>query len=76
MTEYIIDVDVDKARFSEDGTKIQLVPAVLKEIVRCRDCIYFDKYPNDEITVCYRFDNEEPEVAPDGFCAWGERRKS
>ena len=49
-------------------------PLSRPRVVRCRDCVYFDKYPNDEITVCYRFDNEEPEVAPDGFCAWGERR--
>jgi len=43
-------------------------------IVRCRDCVYFDKYENDEISVCYRFDNEQPIVEPDGFCAWGEKR--
>ena len=47
----------------------------LPEIVRCRDCVYFDKYENDEINVCYRFDNEQPIVEPDGFCAWGERRE-
>lgn len=46
-----------------------------EEIVRCRDCVYFDKYENDEISVCYRFDNEQPIVEPDGFCAWGERKE-
>ena len=46
-----------------------------EEIVRCRDCVYFDKYENDEISVCYRFDNEQPIVEPDGFCKWGERRE-
>ena len=47
-----------------------------EEIVRCRDCIYFDKYENDEISVCYRFDNEQPIVEPNGFCAWGEKKGS
>lgn len=45
-----------------------------EEIVRCKDCVYCDKYKNDEIRVCYRFDNEQPEVEPDGFCAWGDRK--
>ena len=44
-----------------------------EEIVRCRDCTYYDKYPNDEIYVCYRFNNEQPIVEPDGFCAWGRK---
>ena len=59
-------------------TPEQAIAATLgnHEIVRCRDCVYFDKYENDEISVCYRFDNEQPIVEPDGFCAWGERRES
>lgn len=44
-------------------------------IVRCRDCKYYDRYPNDYVCVCYRFDNEQPIVEPDGFCAWGERKE-
>ena len=63
MSEYIVTQDWIKG--DEVG----------EPIVRCRDCRYFDKYPHDEITVCYRFDNEEPIVEPDGFCAWGERRE-
>ena len=50
------------------------VALAMEEIVRCRDCIYFDKYENDEISVCYRFDNEQPIVEPDGFCAWARRK--
>ena len=46
-----------------------------EKIVRCKDCVYFDKYENDEITVCYRFDNEQPIVEPNGFCAWSERQE-
>ena len=67
MTEYIIAHCVDSVsgvRYDERR----------EEIVRCRDCVYFDKYENDEISVCYRFDNEQPIVEPDGFCKWGERR--
>ena len=68
MTEYIIDWDTGLVidTFSKNNLR--------EEIVRCRDCVYFDKYENDEISVCYRFDNEQPIVEPDGFCAWGERR--
>ena len=48
-------------------TPEQAIAATLgnHEIVRCRDCVYFDKYENDEISVCYRFDNEQPIVEPD-----------
>ena len=49
---------------------------VREEIVRCRDCVYIDTYENDTITVCYRFDNEQPIVESDGFCKWGERREN
>lgn len=48
-----------------------------EEIVRCRDCRYYD--PNDEPSEFY------PDrywcnllanyLHPDGFCAWGERRE-
>lgn len=77
MSEYIINIDIDKARFSEDGTKIQLVPSVLWEIVRCRDCEHYDPYCTDD-GVCFLPDGDGDfarwEVKPDGFCAWGERR--
>ena len=63
MSEYIVDMYSEAA-----GVKCE-------PVVRCRDCTYFDKYENDEISVCYRFDNEQPIVEPDGFCAWGERRE-
>ena len=67
MSEYICNTE-DKCGMCE-------AYRTAEPIVRCRDCRYFDKYPHDEITVCYRFDNEEPIVEPDGFCAWGERRE-
>lgn len=40
------------------------------EIVRCRDCEYYEDYTG----CCTRRDNIAPMAAtPDGFCAWGER---
>lgn len=72
MSEYIIDIDVDKARFNDDGTKIQLVPTVLREIVRCRDCVNF---ATDELgDFCTLLDFEDVKSMGDKFCAWGERR--
>ena len=73
MSEYIVKC---KELVGISGITMQLPEYIdtNQEIVRCRDCAYYDKYPNDEISVCYRFDNEQPIVEPDGFCAWGERR--
>lgn len=76
MSEYIVDFGDKSTAFV--GLAMAGVKAhgarIAESIVRCRDCAYFDKYENDEISVCYRFDNEQPIVEPDGFCAWGERR--
>ncbi len=45
-----------------------------EEIVRCRDCRYYDEI----IHACERFDSIKQDnvsyVFDDGFCAWGERR--
>lgn len=71
MSEYIVDYPQ-----YEHLSIHEFVLSFKEEIVRCRDCVYFDKYENDEISVCYRFDNEQPIVEPDGFCAWGERRQA
>ena len=60
--------------------------AIGEEIVRCRDCKYARvRHPLNPITGipagiedwrCDYFWNadELPEVEPDGFCAWGERK--
>lgn len=66
MSEYIYDTSIEATFLHEQKHE---------EIVRCRDCVYFDKYENDEINVCYGFDNEQPIVEPNGFCAWAERRQ-
>ena len=45
-----------------------------KEIVRCRDCVDFDRWDYTDgktRNVCARF--EFVDVTPDGFCSWGER---
>lgn len=77
MTEYIIDVDIDKARFSDDGTKIQLVPTVLREIVRCRNCKHYDRM-NDDEGMCMVPDDDGDYarwmVDDVGYCYLGERR--
>lgn len=43
-----------------------------EEIVRCRDCKYYD------YSLCNWFEcsycGEPNRVEPDGFCKWGERR--
>lgn len=76
MSEYVIYVDENDERWhyvEQRYTHFFGYPITTK-IVRCRDCVYFDKYENDEISVCHRFDNEQPIVEPDGFCAWAKGR--
>lgn len=77
MNEYIIDVgDADELHFEVFQKRAEFCFGypIREEVMRCRDCVYYDKYPNDDIYVCYRFDNEQPIVEPNGFCKWGERR--
>lgn len=59
-----------------------------KEIVRCRDCKhgwYRSNWQTDirfkprdywicKAEWCTGFEGDHPEVQPDGFCAWGERK--
>lgn len=70
MSEYIIDWDEKLVidTFSKNSLR--------EEIVRCRDCRFFNCLWVD-CYVCKR--NGEkfmPFVEPDGFCAWGERGKN
>ena len=79
MSEYIIEVEYDIL----NGTFTQKRH---EEIVRCRDCknarVLHPLNPitgipaGIEVWRCDYFWNadELPEVEPDGFCAWGERR--
>lgn len=47
---------------------------IREEFVRCKDCAFFRE--KDWRCTSYQWHNydESPEVEPDGFCAWGERR--
>ena len=47
----------------------------LPKIVRCRDCKYIDtwEFAEDKIRyICEHFDYID--IAPEGFCKWGERK--
>ena len=76
MSEYIVSVP-DKeaelfiARFGIDGTRIfghQLVG----EIVRCRDCKWFDRIASGG--VCVRYGYFSIYTTGDGFCSKAKRR--
>lgn len=73
MSEYIVELDgkhsiVLKLAFVEEMRGGDFVRG---EIVRCRDCEYYEEYTG----CCTRRDYIAPMAAtPDGFCAWGERR--
>lgn len=52
---------------------LDAAPAVdAVEVVRCKDCIYYEKYP-DFANVCWN-DAGMLHVYDDGFCSYGERR--
>ena len=66
MSEYIVEVEgqMPDAIFERE----------LTEIVRCRDCRYYEETGNCnwfECSSCWLL----AEVTPYGFCAWGERRE-
>jgi len=67
MSEYIIESKYDT--FNGTFSKIKH-----EEIVRCRDCASFRE--KDWRCTSFQWHNcdESPDVEPDGFCAWGERR--
>lgn len=80
MTEYVVDFGDEKssafvrlamAEVEDHGAKLR------EEIVRCRDCRYYDQ--NDEPSEVYpdRYlcDLMANFLHPDGFCAWGEQRE-
>ena len=70
MTEYIIEVDMSKADIEGN------VPAITKqEVVRCRDCKFYDKEWTSEAyrnrSWCGKMGHY---MQPYGFCAWAVRR--
>ena len=73
MSEYIIDMS-NSSYQSASGLSCADVSQIREEIVRCQNCVYFERWEYTDGTtrnVCERF--EFLDVTPDGFCAWGER---
>ena len=89
MSEYIVDtfgIVQDFADLHGDMSTplYQAIMDVLlsrqhEEIVRCRDCTYYDDEPDltSSTPKCWRDPEHRGAVIwtrPDGFCAWGERK--
>lgn len=74
MSEYIIEIPDYVLPFDPFAS----VAASGEEIVRCQDCKRFslDNSDHDYRSGwwCHRWNTDM--VKPDGFCAWGKRRKS
>lgn len=68
MSEYIIDMS-NSSYQSTSGLLCADVSQLREEIVRCRDCAYYEDY----IGRCVRRYHPMA-VTPDGFCKWGERK--
>lgn len=47
-------------------------PMPLEEIVRCRDCKYYEAVPEDAGDWCGYWTDRV--YGTDGFCAWGKRK--
>lgn len=50
-----------------------------KEIVRCRDCAWFDPYTDEDtdgycIGACWYF-SHNPKINSDGFCYWAVKNE-
>lgn len=76
MSEYVVELNSNAV----SGGKFLLGSVYLdaEEIVRCRDCDYYDHWEASgtyrEKHVCGYWDYLE--INPDGFCAWGERKEN
>lgn len=75
MSEYIYERPDEPAKVVRDGwnVRIEWDFKQREEIVRCRDCRYYEDTGNCnwfECSTCWLL----AEVTHDGFCAWGERR--
>ena len=75
--DYVINTELVKEDWADGfGTKYTC-NLKFDELVRCRDCKHFDQSA-PSINSC-RFEAEGHvqwrAAAPDGFCAWGERRE-
>lgn len=82
MSEYIIHYKNAETLYEHTDFQFLLEEYLREPIVRCRDCAYYyeaeEYHPqgNYNRRCCKYFDAYDDEVAPDGFCKWGERRDS
>lgn len=93
MSEYIItDKQLQTAteaylehELSRPITEVFISGDKLPELMRCRDCEYFDEIrvsyseePDFQCLAdwCQGVDGDSPFVEPGGFCSWGERREA
>ncbi len=75
MGEYIFRID--GAYVNEETGEACMKPEILEEIIRCRDCRYWDDFPTSTVYPEYHkckmvgkgFITEES-----GFCCYGSRR--
>ena len=58
---------------SEYAAKLEDFTVKLVEIVRCRDCKYYEAVPEDPGDWCGYW-TDRVYKADDGFCAWGEKK--
>lgn len=78
-TEYIIEWSGIGRQLAELSiTKPQIVwPKYIRKerlrepIVRCRDCVHYEKVETEHRCFCFRWYEL---VKPDGFCAWGKKK--
>ena len=73
MSEYIVCVDdLEESYYKYTDIKPETVfgHRLREEIVRCRDCEYYNDYLGSCMRRLYPYG-----ATPDGFCAWGERRE-
>lgn len=90
MSEYIVDTFGIVQDFADlhGDMNTPLYQAIMdvmvsrqrEEIVRCKDCAYYDDEPDLESSMpkCWRDPDHRGTAiwtSPDGFCKWGERRE-
>ena len=75
MTEYIIgSASIETIEKDESSATVRITPN-MQEVVRCRDCKYFDTdWESETHPGRWWCDESWNYRKPGGFCAWGERR--
>lgn len=72
MSEYIIPLDEIESAMGNIGKTIYEAHK-WREIVRCRDCIYFATDELGDYCTMFDFEDVSKQKMLNGFCAWGER---